>query len=153
MAYKLDIFELLGKIDKPASGDIYTGLSDDERKGFAPLVVARWMSGTSDAYQLMALNTVANPYIFSLGRHPHLFMHLLQASSSKKPKRYGWLGVKSKKKNSSAISVVQDYYGMSLREVKLLNPFPPEAEVLQMAEELGRDKEEITKLKKEYKDA
>jgi hypothetical protein len=62
------------------------------------------------------------------------------------------LGIKSKKKNVEALRAVQEYYGMSAREVKTLNPFPTEAEVLQMAEELGWQNDEITKLKKEYKE-
>jgi hypothetical protein len=150
MAYKLDIFDLLGKLNSSKSGDIYSKLSDDEKKGFAPLVVMRWMSGTSDERQIMLLNEFVNPYVFSLGKHPHLLMQLLQVASSKTSKRYQWLGIKSKKKNVEALRAVQEYYGMSAREVKTLNPFPTEAEVLQMAEELGWQKDEITKLKKEY---
>jgi hypothetical protein len=151
MAYKLDIFDLLGKLNSSKAGDIYEKLSDDEKKGFAPLVVMRWMSGTSDERQIMLLNEFANPSIFTLGKHPHLLMLLLQASSSKTSKRYQWLGIKSKKKNVEAMKVVQEYYEMSAREVKLLNPFPPEAEVLKMAEELGWQKDDMTKLTKEYK--
>lgn len=149
MAFKLDIFGLLGKIDKSSSGDIYANLTDDEKKGFAPLVVMRWMSGTSDERQIMMLNSFANPLIFNLGKHPHLLMRVLQACSSKSFKRYQWLGVKGNKKNSESLKVVGDYFGMSQREVKLLNPFPLDSEVLQMAEELGYDKDAIKKLEKE----
>ena len=135
MAFKLDIFQVLGSLDK-SKGDVYASLTD----------------GTSDAGQIVKLNEFANPYIFSLGKHPHLLARLLQVSSTKTSKRYGWLGIKSKKKNAMAHRAVQEYYGMSSREVKLLNPFPLEAEILQMADELGWDKDEVTKLKKEYKD-
>lgn len=153
MAYKLDIFDLLGKLNNPKSGDIYSKLSDDERKGFAPLVVMRWMSGTSDERQIMLLNEFVNKYIFSLGKHPHLLMQLMQVASSKIARRYQWLAVKSKKKNVLALKVVADYYEMSQREVKLLSPFPNKEEVFQIAEQLGWDKHELDKLKKEYKDA
>ena len=149
--YKLDIFDLLGRLNSAKSDDVYAKLSDEEKKGFAPLVVMRWMSGTSDERQIMLLNEFVNPSVFTLGKHPHLLMLLLQATSSKTNKRYQWLGIKSKKKNIEAMKVVQEYYEMSMREVKLLNPFPPEAEVLKMAEELGWQKEDIAKLQKEYK--
>jgi hypothetical protein len=148
--YRLDIFELLTKINSARSGDIYSKLSDDERKGFAPLVVQRWLSGTTDEQQIMLLNEFANPYIFSLGKHPHLLMLLLQACSTKTNKRYQWLGIKNSKKNIEAQKVVQEYYEMSSREVRLLNPFPNEKEVIQMAESLGYQKDEMQKLKKEY---
>lgn len=152
-AYKLDIFDLLSKINSSKSGDIYSKLSDEERKGFAPLVAMRWMSGTSDERQIMLLNEFVNKSVFTLGKHPHLLMQLLQVASSKTSKRYQWIGIKSKKKNIEALKIVQEYLEMSSREVKLLNPFPGKDEVLQMAEELGYQKDELAKLNKEYKDA
>jgi hypothetical protein len=153
MAFKLDIFDLLGKLNDPRAGDIYERLSDEEKKGFAPVVTLRWMSGTSDERQIMLLNEFVNPYIFSLGKHPHLLMKLLQVASSKTPKRYNWLAVKSKKKNVLAQRAVEEYFDITPRDVKMMNPFPPEAEVIQMAELLGWEKEDVNKLKKEYKDA
>ena len=150
MAFKLDIFDLLGKLNNPKSGDIYSKLTEEEKKGFAPIVVMRWMSGTSDERQIMLLNEFVNPYVFALGKHPHLLMLLLQVASSKTNKRYYWLGIKSKQKNIESMKVVGEYFDMSDREVSTLNPFPPEAEVMQMAEELGWQKDELTKLKKEY---
>lgn len=151
--FKLDIFALLGSLNSPKSGDIYANLSEDERKGFAPLVVMRWMSGTSDERQIMLLNEFVNPAVFSLGKHPHLLMQLLQVASSKQAgRRYQWLGIKSKKKNVEAQRVVGEYFGMSAREVRMLNLFPPQSEVMQMAEELGWQKDDIKKLEKEYKE-
>jgi len=149
MSFKLDIFDLLGRLNDPKAGDIYSKLSDEERKGFAPLVVMRWASGTSDARQIMMLNEFVNLNVFTLGKHPHLLMMLLQAANSKTNKRYNWLGIKSKKKNSGALRVIQEYFEMSEREAKLLNPLPSDAEIMKMAEELGWDKDEISKLKKE----
>src|SRR5271154_2235756 len=152
MAFKLDIFDLLGKLNSPHSGDIYSKLSEEERKGFSPLTTMRWLSGTSDKRQIMMLNEFVNPYIFALGKHPHLLMMLLQVASSKTGGRNNWLAIKSNKKNVESMKVVSDYFEMSEREVKTLNPFPPEKEIIQMAEELGWQKEEMTKLKKEFKE-
>lgn len=149
MTFKLDIFDLLGKLNDPKAGDIYSKLNDEEKKGFAPLVVMRWASGTSDARQIMLLNEFVNPNVFTLGKHPHLLMMLLQVANSKTNKRYSWLGIKSKKKNSEALRVVQEFYDMSEREAKLLNPLPTNEELVEMAERLGWDKDEIAKLKKE----
>jgi hypothetical protein len=149
--YKLDIFETLGKIDNRRSGDIYSKLSESERKGFAPLVVMRWMSGTSDERQILMLNEFVNPMVFTLSSHPQLLMQLLQVASSKQSKRYTWLGVKSQKKNVESFEVIKQYFGISSREAKTYS-LPPSEEILQMAEELGWDKDKITKLKKELKE-
>lgn len=151
--YKLDIFELLSKINSSKSGDIYSKLTDDERKGFAPLIAMRWMSGTSDERQIILLNEFVNKNVFTLAKHPHLLMHLLQVASSKTPKRYQWIGIKSKKKNPRKRKAVQEYFEMSEREVNLMEPFPADDEILEMAESLGWDKEEINVLKKEMKDS
>lgn len=148
--YKLDIFRLLSDIDNPRSGDIYDKLTEDERKGFAPLVVMRWMTGTSDERQIMLLNEFANPNIFALSDHPQLLMQLLQLSSSKKSKRYAWLGVKSQKKHVECFEVLKQYFGISEKEAKTYS-LPPQEELMQMAEELGWDKDKIAKLKKELK--
>ena len=150
--YKLDIFDLLNKLNSSKSGDIYAQLSDDERKGFAPLVVMRWMSCTSDEQQIMLLNEFVNPAVFPLGKHPHLLMRLLQVASSKTPKRYGWISVKSNKKNVEAMKVVAEYFEMSAREVRLLDPFPSKEEVLRMAEEIGLQNDDFKKLEKEFKE-
>ena len=149
--YKLDIFYLLTKIDSAKTGDIFKQLSEDERKGFAPLVVMRWMSGTSDERQIMMLNEFVNTAVFSLSKHPHLLMQLLQAASSKTPKRYNWLSVKSKKKNILSLKIVAEYFDMSLREVKLLDPFPSKEEIQHMAESLGLQRDELKLLEKELK--
>lgn len=150
-SYKLDIFKLLGDLNSPKAGDIYEKLSDDERKGFAPLVVMRWMSGTSDERQIILLNEFVNPYVFPLGKHPHLLMQLLQVASSKTSKRYAWLGIKSKKKQVEAYRVIQEYFELSTREAKTYS-LPPAEELLKMAEELGWQKDEIAKLQKELKE-
>jgi hypothetical protein len=154
MAFKLDIFKLLGLIHNPKSGDIYESLTDDEKKGFAPLVAMTWMAGTKDERQLMALAHFANPYIFALGKHPHLLMQLLQTCSSKTGGRNFWLSQKAgSKRNPLTQEVVKLYFGYSSLEYKKLAIHPSEAEVLEMAEELGWQKDEMTKLKKEFKDA
>lgn len=151
MAFKIDIFDLLNKLNSTKSDDIYEKLSSEERKGFAPLIVMRWMSGTSDKQQIMLLNEFTNPYVFSLAKHPRLLMHLLHASSSKTGKRYQWLGIKSKKKNAESLKVVGEYFEMSPLEVSKMSPLPAPEEIIQMAEAIGWQKEDMVKLQKELK--
>jgi hypothetical protein len=148
--FALDIFKLLGRITNKKSGDIYPTLTDDEKKGFSPLVVMRWLSGTSDPAQILALNTFANKSIFPLAKHPHLLMRTLQACSTN-PGRVQWLGIKSGTKNPLTRQVIMDYFEYSTLELKKMDVWPTEAEILEMAEELGWQKDEIAKLKKEFK--
>ena len=149
--YKLDIFDTLAKIDNKNTGNLYAKLTEDERKGFSPLIVMQWMSGTSDERQIMLLNEFVNPYVFPLAKHPELLMRLLQVSSSKVARRYSWIAVKSKKKKAEAWRAVSEYFDLSDREVALIKPFPSDEEVLSMADDLGWQKDEIKKLEKELK--
>lgn len=151
--FSLDIFGLLAKINSPNSGDIYSNLSDDEKKGFAPLVVMRWLSGTKDQRQIIALNTFANKFIFPLAKHPHLQMQLLQACSSKTNGRGSWLGIKGGTKTNLRNEVLADYFDYSINEIRAMTVFPTDEEIVMMAEELGWQRDEITKLKKKLKDA
>lgn len=146
--YKLDIFDLLNRLNSTKSSDIYAELSEEERKGFAPLVAMRWMTGTSDERQIMMLNEFVNPYIFPLGKHPHLLMQCLQASSSKVNRRYAWYPVKSSKKSTLTVQVIGEYFGISTREAEKYI-VPPASELIQMAEELGWEKDILKKLEKE----
>ncbi len=145
--FKLDIFELLAQLDK-GNYSYWDKLTEEQRKAFAPLVVERWMSGTSDKRQVILLNEFVNPFVFALGKHPQLLMQLLIVASSKTPKRYYWLGVKSKQKRAESYRVVQEYFELSSKEVKSY-ALPPDEELLKMAEDLGWQKEEISKLQKE----
>lgn len=153
MAFKLDIFKLLSQIASPSSGDIYAKLSDDEKKGFAPLVVMRWMSGTKDERQIIALNTFANKFTFPLAKHPHLQMLVLQACSSKTNGRGSWIGIKGGTKTTLRNEVLSEYFDYSINEIRAMTVFPTDEEIVMMAEELGWQKDEIAKLKKEQKDA
>lgn len=146
--YSLDIFELLNKLNDESCADVYATLTAEERGGFAPLVTMKWMSGTSDVLELLSLNEFANPIIFSLGKHPHLLMRVLQACAAKKRKRYAWTASKPSVKNALAEKVVQEALNMSSKEVKKIK-LPPANEILSMAESIGWQGDEITKLKKE----
>lgn len=150
MAFKLDIFKLLGQINSPQSGDIYKTLTDDEKKGFSPLVVMRWLSGTSDAGQIVALNQFANTSVIPLAKHPHLLMLTLQACCSKRNGRNNWLGIKSgTKKTQLRNQVMMEYYEWSSNEMRDCFVFPSDDEIIEMAEDLGWQKDEVAKLKKE----
>lgn len=148
--YKLDIFSLFGKID---SGDLkfYEKMSDDERKDYSPLIIMRWLSGCDDPRQIVFLNTLVNPMVFPLAKHPELMSKLLVVSSSKHKRRYQWISQKkSTGKTPNKIKMLMEYFGYSEREAKQYVKLVNDTEYEKCANELGWQKEDITKLKKEF---
>ena len=145
--FKLDIFRLLEDIG--SKGDAYAKLSEEERKGFAPIVVQRWLTGVKDERQIIALNAFANKHVFALSKHPHLIARLFQACVSKVPRRYFWLGVKSKGKTPLRDAALKQYFGWSSNELRKQVQLPSREDVIEMAERLGWQKDELAKLRKE----
>ena len=75
---EFDLFSGLESLSKSDYG-WYGKLSDEGKKQVAPLVLARWLSGTSDYLQLIKLNMLVNPYTFSLGNEKDLLCKLMAA--------------------------------------------------------------------------
>lgn len=147
--HKVDIFKIL---DSLSLGDknIWESFSEEEQKSIAPLILMRWLSGTSSQRQIVYLNELANHLIFTLSKHPNLLMKVLSCCTDKRPSRYQWIG--QKKTNSAkklSIKVLQEYYNYSAREANKFLHLLNKDDMIQMAESLGWEKEEITKLKKE----
>jgi hypothetical protein len=150
--YKLDIFQVLGQIDRKDI-DFYDNLLEDEQKALQPFVVMRWLSGTKDAPQVYVLNEFVNPYVFELLNHKGLLYKLLTVATNGKPRRYNWLKVKSKKGSSIPFitAVVCEYFGYSKRQTGSVIPLLSDGDILEYAQQLGRQSAEITKIKAELK--
>lgn len=149
---KLDIFRVLGAADKKQAS-FYASLTDEERKEMQPFLVARWLSGTSDAAQVMLLNEYVNPYSFSLTKHKELLWQLITIADSGKQRRYTWLKQPSKPESGrpNAIKVLREYYSYSIDEATAALAVLSRAQVVSLAEELGWQAEEIAKIKRELK--
>lgn len=151
--HKLNIFSVLGNLSK---GDVgfYAKLTDDEKKSLQPLVVMRWLTGTSDARQIYFLNELVNPFVFSLTNHKELLVDLMAVSSSKQFKKYTWekAAVRRGSKTPIAISVIQDYFNYSTKNAADALPILETASIIEYAEQLGKQPEVIKQLKKELKD-
>jgi hypothetical protein len=148
--FKLDIFDLLRRVDAKEA-DIYSRLSADERTGFSALIAQRWLSGTKDTGQVIALANFSNRAVFSLARHPHLQLLLLQACASGRQHRYAWLPFGPKTGHRLYDKAVMEFLGVSNRELRQLDPQPTSAEAIEMATQLGWQKEELAALEKELK--
>jgi len=140
-----DLFAFLGQLNKRSS-TAYTELSEEGKKAAHPLVVMRWLSGTSDAGQIVRLNTFANRYVFSLGSHKELLFKLLAASCTGRGSRAQWIKGPSGTSTRLALDAITQKYECSNREaqdyLELLEP----ADVIGYAEELGWEKEQCKKL-------
>lgn len=145
---EFDLFSGLESLSKSDYG-WYGKLSDEGKKQVAPLVLARWLSGTSDYLQLIKLNMLVNPYTFSLGNEKDLLCKLMAASATG-PKRYKWIkGPGSTGASSVRLKIISDYYEISLREAALYANAIDASDMIEMAEELGVEKDVLAKLKKE----
>lgn len=150
-SFALDIFDILGKL---STGDtqLYDTLTEEEQKGMAPLVLMRWMSGTSDLRQIIMLNELCNPFIFSIGgTHKELMVKLLAVASSKQQHRYQWKGIKKKVSSESTLglNVLKQFYGYSTREAKEVYHLLSKDDIISLSEQLGYQKDETKKLTKE----
>lgn len=149
---KLDIFRVLDAVN---AKDItfFEKLTEEEAKAFVPFVVTRWMSGTSSAGQVYLITEFLNPYAFSLGNHKQLLWYLMTICNVGKKQRYVWNPLPGKKNTSkpTATRVIKEYYNYSTTDAVEVLPMLSREDLLSMAEELGWQPDEISKLKKEVK--
>jgi len=150
--HKLDIFQTLNHISKK-DRNFFKDLTDEEKKAFQPLVVMRWLSGTTDARQVYFLNELVNPFVFSMHTHKELIYYLMTTCTSGKSQRYTWNKALSKKSSTTplSVSVIKDYFNYSTMHAIEALPMLTNDDILEYAEQLGRQKEEMTKIKRELK--
>jgi hypothetical protein len=148
----LDIFHLLGEIDKKKY-ETWDNLTDEQKKELSPLIVMRWMAGTSDPFQLIMLNDLVNLAVFNLGDHKQFLLELLTACSSGKQKRYSWVNYKltAGGKRKLATQLVAEHYNFSLKQAEESVQLFSNDELLELAELQGWQKEDIKSLQKELK--
>lgn len=149
---KLDIFRVLNAADGKQEG-FYEKLTEEERKEFQPFLVARWMSGTFNASQVVIMNEFMNPYSFSLTNHKQLLWQLLTICNSGKSQRYTWNKLPARRESGrpNAIKAVREYFGYSTREAVDALDVLKRADVINIAEQLGWQSEDIAKIRREIK--
>jgi hypothetical protein len=149
----LDIFDLLKTLDQK-NLHIWENLSEDQQKEFSPLVTLKWLRGTSNLEQLTYLNELVNPIVFHLGSEKEFILKMMAVCTSGGTKRYSWQPAKtasSKKKDELKIKVITNSTGHSRKKIRDIESIFSDDQVIEMAENLGWQKEELAQLKKELK--
>jgi len=149
---KLDIFRVLGHINKKDK-HFYGSLTDEEQKGFAPLVVQRWLSGTNDPAQIIFLNELVNPFVFNIQKHKELIYQLMTICTDGHFSKYSYPKQKPKKSSlmPTTLKVIKQYFTYSSTDAYEALSLLSDTDILTYADELGMQKEDITKIKRELK--
>lgn len=142
-----DLFDGLRELNSRNLG-WYRSLTDEGKKAAHPLVIMRWLSGTSDRAQIVRLNEFANRYVFSLGTEKELLFKLLAASCTG-PKRNTWLKGPSSGSSRLSVQAIKERYEVSVREAEQYLGLLNAEDVLHCAEHAGWDADAIKKLKAE----
>lgn len=149
---KITIFDILAQIDQK---DIhfYENLPEQVQKAEHPLVLMKWMSGSNDPLKIILLNELVNPYVFNLHKHKRLVMKLLTTCANGKKTRYKWTKLKSAKgvNQPKLIGLIKQTYSYSTRHAISALPLFSNAQLLEMAIDLGYQKQELTAIKAELR--
>lgn len=143
-----DLFALLSKLNR-RDMKAYASLSEEGKKAAHPLILMRWLSGTSDAGQIVRLNTFVNKYVFALANEKELLFKLLAASCTGNTQRASWIKGPGRKSSKLAILAISQQYTCSSREAEqYLELLEPE-DVVRYAEDAGWEKDALKKLSTE----
>lgn len=148
----LDIFETLDRINHN-DFEFYATLTEEQQKAFQPFVAMKWMQGTSKKKQLVRLNNRVNPFVFSLGNNHKQLMYMLMCSCTDgRAQRYTWTKAGGRQASKThTISILCEIYKYTAKQAKeVLHMFTLD-DILEMAQYLGKQTDELTKIKSEHK--
>lgn len=148
--YSTDIFSVLSAIDKK-DFSFFEKLSEKEMKDISPFILMRWLSGTVEPAQIYLLNELVNSHVFSLQKHKELMIRLLMLCTDGKVKRYKWSKLKNTSNSPNCIGVIKEYFKYNNKEAKDALQLLSKQDILSYAEQLGRQDDELTKIRKELK--
>lgn len=143
-----DLFAFLGQLNK-RDLQAYDKLTEEGQKAAHPLVIMRWLSGTSDPGQIIRLNEFANKYVFSLGTEKALLFKLLGAACTGRVSRNNWIKGPGSTSTRLTVEAIKARFGCSTREAEQHLRFLEPADVLEFAEQAGWDKDQVKKLQVE----
>lgn len=153
---KLDIFnEIFPAIDH-RNMNLWSKLTDDQKKEFSPWLIQRWISGTDQTaelqeYFIQALNERVNINMNELSSkisgHPELLWMLLASCGLRKNYRRTFLpGPKSIKKDKIYQFLADLYPTLGNQELELIRSINDESDLYAIAESMNISRSDLNEI-------
>jgi hypothetical protein len=140
-----DLFSFLGQLNR-RNLHAYDQLSDEGKKAAHPLVIMRWLSGTTDQAQIVRLNEFVNRYVFSMGTDKGLLFKLLASACTGNTARTKWIKGPSSSSTRLALEAIKSQFQCSTREAEQYLGMLEPTDIVRYAEAAGWDKDALKKL-------
>lgn len=149
---KITILDILNRIDAKDK-NFYDDLPETVQKAEHPLVLMKWMAGTTDPMKTTMLNEVVNPYVFNLHKHKPLVMKLLTICADGHRTRYKWTKLKKggTSKYPTLTGIIKRVFEYNTKHAIDALPLLTDEQLLEYADHLGFQKDEMRNVKKEIK--
>lgn len=148
---QLDIFKVLDAVNKN-NPKYYDTLTEQQLKELQPFVLMRWVTGSPNVWQIQYVNELVNPYAFSLTKHKKLLFQLLTMCGPGKFQRYKWIkGTTRQPTKPHSLGLLKQFYNYSHQRAVDAMQLLQYNDIVDIAEQLGKQKEDIALIKKEWK--
>jgi len=146
-----DIFEILNNINSN-NIEYIDKLEDGELSDFKPFLVQQWLKGATSNkdYHLLLTNEFCNEYIFSLSKHPKLLYKLFCVANGFDENTYYKFRKRTINKKPLSNTIISAIYSYSTEHANDVVNIFSKNEMVGMAEQLGYDKDQIKRVKKEW---
>ena len=149
---KLSLDAVLQALDNRDFG-FYERLTDEERKGYSPFLLMRYMSSLSpqspmQSYAVLATNDLVNLGFFSLGKHPELQHKLMCLAGTGRKQYRPYVGAKNAKSKTKVVDeFLQGLYpSINTEELALLKRQLDKESLRQLGKDAGLSDSELKEL-------
>lgn len=124
MAAKLDIFRVLGAVDR-RDKTFYDNLTDDERKAFSPYIMLRWVSTVNsnpvlEQWYVEETNRMVNINYFTLAKHPKFMWLMYSQVGSTQRIKHEYIARSNTKKDKRLAALMKLYPSMKKNDLEML---------------------------------
>lgn len=147
--YKYDLFAVLGHINNKDS-EFFDRYDEATQNAVQPFLLQRWLASLNSRQRIIFINELVNPFAFALYKHKKLLIQLLTVCTDGSSKHAKFLAAPKKTSHNESTSVLQRLYGFSRKQADDALKCLTEQQVLDYAEQLGYQKEQLAKIRKEF---
>ena len=150
MSYKLDIFAVLRELSK-GNTEYFLALPEEEKKSISMYVLMLWVRGIAkdNNFHTILLNEYVNPFVFHLQKDPALLWGLLCVAAEEPYARFNWTKKPKLDTRPNTTKLLMAYYGYPELHARETLVLLQDSDILEVAADLGYDKAELDKIKKE----